>query len=451
METRDDCEPGGEGQGSQTSNVPLAIAVLVAAVLVRSFWALICEIRGTLFLGGNPLSFGEMASIATNLAQHRGFSFPFGTGSTPTAWECPVVPSIYAVLIRMAGGPNHHAVSLIIYLQAVVGGLGAWLYWVLVRGFVRRYPGRFADWLAGAAAIVVCLWPESVGSVTQFWYFVWQEAGLGLFLLLAFEWSEQPTARRAVLAGLSGGLLALINVTPILIVLSAILFVAMRSGFRPVALRSAGLASLCFIAVIAPWLVRNAIVFHTRVPLRSNTGYEVFQGNNPLECIREPAMAPHPANHGGEYQLYMQMGEIQYCRFSFDRAVQYIRDHPVQTVRRIGDRVYVTWITDVAEHWMPKGEIPWWQESLRFRLRYIVTAALTIVSTASFVWGLIFGRFRRLPYAPMLASILILLPFPHYFTLADPQYTTTFRMMVALTSICMLALRVDRTKAVSQQ
>jgi hypothetical protein len=46
---------------------------------------------------------------------------------------------------------------------------------------------------------------------------------------------------------------------------------------------------------------------------------------------------------------------------------------------------------------------------------------------------------------------LILLPFPHYLTLADPEYTNTFRMLVAITSLCMLASRVNVAEPAGHQ
>ena len=203
-----------------------AFAIMATAAAARAAWVLFCARAGTLFVAGNPFGTGEMTTIAINLAQHRGFSFPFGVGSQPTAWECPVVPFIYAAMMKLAGGATLQAATLIVYLQVMAGGIGAGLYWLIVRRLIDRNPGRFARWLSPATAAGVCLWPGSIGSVTDLWYFVWQEAALALFLLLAMRWAEQPSARRAALAGISGGVLALVNVTPIPIVLIAIASVA---------------------------------------------------------------------------------------------------------------------------------------------------------------------------------------------------------------------------------
>ena len=419
-------------------------AIMAAAMVVRAAWVLYCARAGSLFVGGDPFQIGEIGAIARNLAEHRGFSFPFGIGSDPTGWECPIVPFIYAAAIKLAGGATIHAATLIVYLQVIAGGIGAGLYWLNVRHLVDRNPGGFAGWLSPAIAAGVCLWPESVFSVTQLWYFVWQEVALALFLLLAMRWTEKPGRRSAALAGISGGVLALINVTPIPIVLITIALVAAKTRFNRDSLRSPAIALLCFLAVIAPWLTRNALVFHALVPLRSNAGYEIFQGNNAIECIREPYDAPHPANHKREFQLYMQMGEIQYCRYSFHRAVDYISAHPLQTAWRIGDRIYVTWLTDLTDRWVPYDVTPWWQRSVRFRMRFLFSAMLVIAATAAFLLGVIRGRFALLPHAHIIAAILILLPFPHYFTLADTEYTTTFRMLVAITALCMMALRAEK-------
>ena len=49
--------------------------------------------------------------------------------------------------------------------------------------------------------------------------------------------------------------------------------------------------------------------------------------------------------------------------------------------------------------------------------------------------------FRLLPNFPLFAAILLLLPNPNHFTLADLQYTGTLRMWLGVIAVCLLALR----------
>lgn len=418
-----------------------SIAVFLTAFVSRVIWAHHFRHFTAQGVGGD---WGELGDIAINLSHGRGFSSPFGVGSSPTAWECPLVPGIFASIMKMTGGANVQAARLILCLQCVVGAVGATLLWLVIRRLIDRNPGSFARWLSPAVSATVCFWPGSLFSATFLWDYVWQEAALALFLYLALLWWENANLALSVLVGLSGSLLALINITPGPIVLAAILPGIVRPRVRPNARKLSVVAALCFFAGIAPWLVRNMVVFHTYVPLRSNAGFEIFQGNNPIECIIAPDHAPHPDTDWNERQKYVAMGEVRYCRYSLRRAIQYIQAHPLQTVRRIADRAYVTWFTDLTDHWVAYPDVPWWKKKLPGEVRHAASVALVVLSVACFFWGLIRGRFVMLPYRYMFAAVLILLPLPYYLTVADAPYTATFRLCVAITSLCMMAITPER-------
>jgi hypothetical protein len=349
------------------------------------------------------------------------------------------VPFIYAAAMKLAGGPNVRAAIPVLYVQSIIGGLGAWLYWLIIRRLASRSPGKLASWVSPVVAALVCFWPESLVSVTVLWYYVWQEAFIALFLFALLLWTERGTPVSAANAGLCCGALALVSVTPVpaaVILMGAAAWRSRRNRYR-----GAVIATASFAAVIAPWVIRNSIAFDTVVPLRSNAGFEIFQGNNPIECIREPADAPHPASDLGQYRLYEQMGEIRYSRRCLDLAGSYVQAHPLQTAYRIVARVYIVWLTDLSNHWAPSYAVPFGQRSTLYKLRYIISSVLIVFAVGSFWWGVTRGRFASLPYPGGFFVLLFFLPLPHYLTLADPEYTTTFRMLLAITSICMMGLR----------
>ncbi len=425
----------------QTAHLGPFLIVLLAATLVRVGLVihLIAKSPGSSYT--QPFDAAEMGNIATNIAEGRGFSSPFGRGSQPTAWECPIVPYLYAGFIKIAGGPTGHVANLIYLLQAVVGGIAAALYWLFSQMLMFRRPGLFSEWLTSVLAILVCLWPESVYSVTYPWYYVWQDAGLVAFALLAIRWWDRMDFVRGVQVGVAGGILALINVTPLPIIAFVFIFPALKKRLEWSVIRAISVAAISFLVVVAPWLVRNAVVFQTIVPLRSNTGFQIFEGNNAVECIREQSGAPHPATDKQEFERYATLGEIGYSKQALGRAADYIEHHPGQTVVRTVARIYVSWLTDLTDRWVPRAGHEWWKMGRRSIVRYLVSSLLILASAGILVWGSFFGRFRLLPYAPLFAAILLILPFPHYFTLADPEYTATFRMWLGVTAVCLLALR----------
>lgn len=424
------------------SNLLAAILVFCAATAIRTAWVVHFIASTPALSDQSPFEDAEMGHIATNLAQGRGFSSPFGIGSQPTAWECPFVPLVYAGIIRLEGGPTGSVTRAIFYLQCIVGGIAACVKWLVIRRLTDRAPVVFSRWLSPVIAVTVSVWPESVCSVTNPWYFVWQDAALAVFVLLAMRWWEQLSFGRGAVVGLWGGTLGIINVTPVPIVIGTILIPVVRSRPRLSGLRSAGISACCFVMVIAPWLARNAVVFRTPVPMRSNSGFELFQGNNAIECIRQPDKAPHPNIDRQEFQKYSDLGEIRYNEYSFHRAIEYIRSHPLQTIDRIADRIYVTWITDLTDHW---AQEPWWTTRWPTVTRSAISALLIVAAFVTFLWGVIGGRLRLLPHWRVFALIFLFLPLPHYFTLADPEYTATFRLWIAIVAICMVGLQKSAT------
>jgi hypothetical protein len=140
---------------------------------------------------------------------------------------------------------------------------------------------------AAVAGLVLCFWPESLLRLTEPWYFVWQELGFALLIWLGLRWCDRPTLSTGSALGAVGGIVALINVNPIPIFAVAIAapLLERRSFDAPqwrAAMLCAGIATL----IVVPWVVRNIAVFGRLYPVRSNAPFELFQGNNPKDCIR---------------------------------------------------------------------------------------------------------------------------------------------------------------------
>jgi hypothetical protein len=430
----------------QTARFGPILVVFLAAATVRVGWHAPALATHPEFSSTQPFRAHEMGEIATNIAEGRGFSSPFDRGAQPTAWECPIVPFLFAGFIKLAGGATGQANRLIILSQAIVSAFAAAIYWLTARRLTIRHAGLFSAWLSPVLAVVICLWPEAISSVANPWYFVWQEAALAVFVLLAMRWWDQLDFERGILVGIAGGVLALINVTPLPIIAFAILFPALKGRFQWWMLRSIAVPAGVFAIVAAPWLARDAVVFQTFVPFRSNTGYEIFQGNNEVECIRLSDNPRHPWFHGEEYERYVLLGEIRYSHEALGRAVEYARDHPGETVRRTAARIYVSWLTDLTDHWAKKSEQKWWLRRPRFVAGRLTSVLLTIASLGVIVQAIWSGKFRRLPYAPLFAAVVFFLPVVNYVTVAEAEYTAVLRMWLGVLAVLLLALRAPQNE-----
>jgi hypothetical protein len=407
--------------------------VFLVALVVRMLFAGYVAIwHPARFTGTIAREGTEIGHIAVNLFEGRDFSSPFDLGSQRTAWVCPAMPALWSLILLVVGADSPTAMMLLWFMQALASSLAAALYVVILRRVAseRTLPNVLTMW-----GIVVALWPESILRITELWYYVWQELGVAVLVLCGIAWASRPTLRHACLLGAAGGGIALLNVTPIPIFLTALLVPLAgrpRHGIRRVvaALAIAG-------AIVTPWLIRDAMVFDHFIPLRGNGGFELWQGNNPRAAIRQRADSRHPGIQADELRAYQALGEYEYSRLAGERAVEWIGEHPGLFAWHAVQRVYVTWLTDIFEHWSWDGR-PWWAEqplSAWTLLRQTFSTLTAIVTLALAGWALWRNGLRSVPYPYLLLGVPILMPLPHYFTQIDPSYVAFLRVWLALIAL----------------
>ncbi len=100
---------------------------------------------------------------------------------------------------------------------------------------------------------------------------------------------------------------------------------------------------LVLLAVFAPWPIRNARVLHAFIPLRSNFGYEVWQGNH-LGATGVFDATLEPLQNKKEYTVYAREGEVVYMRNKAILAKAYIRAHREEFIRLSAARVMRFWL-----------------------------------------------------------------------------------------------------------
>lgn len=377
-----------------------------------------------------PMWHGEMSDIAVNLAKGRGYSSPFGPGATPTAWLCPLIPLLWALIIRCAGSATGHTALIIAYIGTIPSACCVVVYWLIARHLLRGKPQFHRASLM--AATIFCLWPDSLYRLDYPWYFAWQELATAAMVLLGMKWIDQPSLKYVVPLGAVAGILALINVTPMPVFLVLLILPALQNREarkRILGYASAGAALALLITL--PWIVRNTIALHAFVPLRSNAGFQLWEGNNPVVSIRETALSRHPINQAEELQRYERLGEVEYNRKGFHDALIYMRAHPVQTAIRIAQRTYVMWLTDALDQWSWSGT-PYWKQGLSAIGRAMASTIAAWGLVILMIWTGFSDRFAALPYPWIFISLLFVLPFPYYFTLAEDDYSQIVRSWLLL-------------------
>jgi hypothetical protein len=102
-------------------------------------------------------------------------------------------------------------------------------------------------------------------------------------MLAAFvRFVQRPTSRGAFLVGVCAGLASLVRPTGLVpaFALAAGWLLLDRASARPHA-RKLLAAALGLVLVLAPWTLRNAVVFHAFVPLSTGAGEQFYTGSVP--------------------------------------------------------------------------------------------------------------------------------------------------------------------------
>jgi hypothetical protein len=156
-----------------------------------------------------------------------------------------------------------------------------------------------------------------------------------------------------------------------------------------------------------PWEVRNALVFHAVIPVRSNAGAELRLGNGP-EAEGVWMYWLHPTQDAGQLQRYIQAGEIEYARMRGREAVEFMRLEPARTAR--------LWLIKAWYFWagVPAAAQPFWLAYLK--------SALYLASSLLAWWGAILAVRRGKHAAWLLLALLWVYPATYYVTFPHGRY-----------------------------
>lgn len=367
----------------------------------------------------------EAGALADSLVRGGGFADPFGAGTGPSGWLTPPYPWLVAGLMKLFGGVSAATAAALLGLQALASAATCALLLPLGARLGAPRVGRIAGWL-------LALHPTAV------WYasaLVWDTSfmGLGLvaFLLLLLREGPCPAPRRAAGVGAAFGALLLLNPTPIGILPAVLLY--MGAGPRRALAARWGAFGAAALALLAPWMARNARVLGTPA-LRTNLGVELLVGNND-QADGRPQMRYHPADPRNTPR-YQELGEVAFAREARDRALAWIGANPTRFARLCLDRVGFFWLgQDPRRDSRTSDGHSGAQDPLAWA-KWIVTLATTFGALV----GLLVWRPRRRG-AALVLGVLLLFPLPYYATHVAERYRTPIDPLVVLLAAGVVARR----------
>jgi len=382
------------------------IVVVAFAVRMAYCWYIL-GIREIAVPDKHPYG-AETGAIASAIASGHGFSSPvLGLASGPTAWLAPIYPYLLAAIFKLFGIFTFKSSVIIRSLDIAFSAFVCWPLYAIGKKVFGTNVGAASTWL----------WALLPAGVYYSVIWVWDTALAALCMTLLFAATLHLRGRSKLSWWLGYGALwgfsAMVNPS----VLSLLPFFAIWA-LRPLRnewLRAAKLASaaaVVFLAAITPWTVRNYLVFHKFIPLRSNFGLELWLGNSP-EVPDTWAGFLHPTNDRAEAAKYLRMTEIPYMEEKQSEAFAFMRSHPVDTSRFFFRRFEDNWIGS----WdAPADE--WRFLHLADKLALFWNCLFSLLALAG---TLLVNRTKNEAAFPLTATLLVF-PLLFYATHTDERY-----------------------------
>ncbi len=332
--------------------------------------------------------------IALSLASGNGFSSPFGFPSGPTALLAPGYPLLIAGVVHLFGAGPVTAWVLILF-NIVVALVTLWL----IMGVAQRHFGTRASNLAGFL-FAICE-PMLFAPL-----YLWDTCLSALILsaAIAIAPSLDRSNRRFVLVGIGTAIAILINPALSFVLFAIFFWSAWRARFFP------WLGIMAFLVIFSPWPIRNALVMHSFIPLRTSFGYELWVGNHPGADGNLPWHLG-PRDTFSERRLFLENGEVKYVGIKFSLARSYISNHPMEFAKLTENRF--------IRFWAGTGQGPAAPSHKTLYLSVLAFAGLALLS-------------RRRQTFILFALPLVIFPLPYYITHAEVRYQFVIDPLLAI-------------------
>jgi 4-amino-4-deoxy-L-arabinose transferase-like glycosyltransferase len=283
----------------------------------------------------------EYGEIAKNLHAGKGYSLFYFDGTQTahsfniSATPCPSahMPPGYVLFLWpffFLGDVTLRNLLIISAQIAIAAGVSIVLYF-FTEHFVRRGAGLLA---AGIAASL----PEFIYASASYTPTVIFHLGILSLLFVLQAGKQLPRGKMVLLLGLLSTILIYLRSEIALFVLAATFLVMKTIDFKT-GIVVAGIILLMQL----PWEIRNYAIFGEWVPLTTSGGLNFFRGHNEDgsaawsdEAIeREASTIPFDAHY-----------EPARSSLYFNRAFQFIREHPLDDLTSAGQKLVRFWIID---------------------------------------------------------------------------------------------------------
>jgi 4-amino-4-deoxy-L-arabinose transferase-like glycosyltransferase len=413
---------------SATARLRLPIIVLVALALRLA----VIPFNSFLFedlMDASHIHAWEQGNVARALVAGHGFGSPFGFHQQPSAVMPPVYPLIVAGFFLLFGVHTAQSIFAIHAFDCLINSLACIPVFLLAR---RSFGERAAWWAAWGWA----LFPYGIYfSAAWAWSTHLLLLCLCWLLYLAQDLERSPRLKLWAGFGLLAGFAGLTEPSILMVVpflLAQAAWRLARAGQRW--LLPGTVASLAITAVLSPWLIRDAMVFHRFIPMRDSMGLELWMGNNG-DNLRWTSDDLHPLHDTQELAAY-NAGELAYMDHKAAQAKAYIHDHPG----------WYAWMCMRRAVYLWTGYWSWDQRYLAMEPADLENVPFATCLTLLGVLGL-FLAWREKPFEVIrYAGVLFLFPVMYYFTHPEPYDMRAIDPLLAILGCAALVTLHERVR-----
>jgi hypothetical protein len=287
----------------------------------------------------SPTVIGEPYYIAKNLTEGSGYSslYPYATVSAIHSYIAPLYSGILSIIFFCGGDIIASQILNLIFLHIAYG---------IMFLFFRKITSlkvSFLGFVALQCYIPLWLLAECIDA-----------NALNILLIavtisILYSLSENSSAKKWLVLGTVTGLQLLVRpdmIIGIIFFLPWIVWQMKKGSSRRKLLRDISISILIAIAIVLPWTIRNAVVFHSFIPISANGGYNLYMGNNPtasgeLWQLQETSESLFEKEHIEHYSKDHSQPELDAMLFHL--AINWIADHPKDAIVLGFKKIYYHW------------------------------------------------------------------------------------------------------------
>jgi 4-amino-4-deoxy-L-arabinose transferase-like glycosyltransferase len=234
----------------------------------------------------------------------------------------PVYPYLVAGVFKLFGTYTRISAIVLLSLNAVMSALVCVLVFLIARISFGERVARWSGW-AWAFCPYGIYFP-----VERIWETWLATLLLCLLFLITLNLENEGKFGRWIFFGVLWGLAALtspalLSVLPFLV--GWVIYRRHRRGQRWFA--AGAIAAIVFVAVIAPWFIRNYEAFHRVIPFRDNMGLVLRLGTKGDTSYWGPYELG-PWHNPQEWNEFKEIGELGYMDKKKRQAIAFIRANP---------------------------------------------------------------------------------------------------------------------------